>query len=62
MSTPEPTYTFTKKELEAFVWAGWNRSGEGYNSEYLTGSNANLQITVEDTVDSVLIALTEEAK
>lgn len=62
MSTLEPTYTLTKKELESFVWAGWNMSEDGYNSEYYTGSNAELQITVEDTVDSVLIALTEEAK
>lgn len=61
-NTTETTYTLTKKELEAFVWAGWNMSGEGYNSEYYTGSNAELQITVEDTVGSVLIALTEETK
>lgn len=60
MSTLEPTYTLTKKELEAFVWTGWNMSGEGYNSEYYTGSNAELQITVEDTVDSVLITLRKD--
>ena len=48
--------------LDVYKRQGWNMSGEGYNSEYYTGSKAGVQITVEDTVDSVLIALTEEAK
>ena len=54
MNTPEPTYTLTKKELEAFVWSGWNMSREGRNSEHCAWSEDELQITVEDTVDEVL--------
>ena len=60
MNTPEPAYTLTKKELEIFVWQGWNMSGEGYNSEYYTGSGAELQIRVEDSVDSVLTLLRKD--
>ena len=62
MKTVEVQYNVTKKELEAFVLAGWRLSAEGFDAKRRHFITSGVPVSMDVLVDEVIAELTEETK